>query len=1287
MDNYLAVGIFSILFTTYWWLLSILVSFILESPRLRLWNWLVIGVLNTAVVLGAAVLFNSAPLCYCIMMLLMFVELYLFHKDSFVGVLLCTLACAIHIAGISMITVGVFSLVTSKAPYEIITNSNSFVWCAVAVFLLLDLAIAGILKIFPLTKVKLINQHNEQRWFINAWMAVGCVFLFFAASFYFSPSYPAQLVGNQIAASVVTMIGLYIILFFSIKTTSLLGYRDKNVKLEAEIQQEQQYRNFMIRDALIYYEANLTKDLIIKGSKEYGEAAQSSQNRYSDMLVLMSRKYIYSEDIAGFMQSCNRTNLLRLFEKGERETIVEYRRLLDTGEYVWVRAIINLAQDAASNDVNAFACAKNINDEKKNQIELQFLAERDALTGLFNRNTTAKLIDEHILFGYSATGAALFMIDVDNFKQINDSLGHVFGDAVLCELADKLKEIFRSTDIVGRAGGDEYIAFLKDGATLDLVNKKAEEICKAFHLTYQGSGVESFVISGSVGVSLFPLDGDKFIELYSKADVALYSAKGDGKNRYRVYDGSRFSAYTSERTEIQSNGSVLQKNFRENRIEYVFKMLYQSENPVTAIHSVLELMSRHFSFERGYIFQTSPDGKTTSNTFEWCAEGVSPEIHNLQKIPIEAVATANSNFFGSGTFVLKRLEDLEPIERAVLEPQGIKSMFQFGIFDKTRLLGFIGFDNCKSEIIPSETEIDEMKTICNILATFFVKQYIDECSQKDLLARQDVMNHIDNFIYVINTETFELLFMNEKIQKLMNGPGQKNHCYDFFRGNSSQCEDCPMKKMIRDGIDRSVSEIYNEKLNIWMETSASMMRWTDGSLACLITCTDITAERNEHKAHVDQLEQLIYVDTLTGKRTYQKFQLDAQKIIDSNPDTMWSLVKVDIANFKLINQIYGFEKGNQVLCCVAAAIEQTTRNENEIFARVNNDEFIALFAIKEVAEVNNLNRIFLYNFQQMVGSDFLFQCKFPHGRYIITPDDAKKMTVYDMFEKVNIAHKTAKLNKALDFVFYDEEMTNEALRVKEIENLMEEALKEEQFVVYLQPKYYLKDDSIGGAEALTRWNFKNGTPIPPSSFISIFEQNGFITKLDLYVFEKACQTIKEWITHGIEPVTISVNFSRLHLSNPNFVKSLCKIVDSKGIDRRYLEIEITETVIFDNLDTLEELLDEIHKNGFSMSMDDFGSGYSSLGMLKDFAVDTIKMDRSFFANQRDTERSKIVVNSIIQMAMSLGIRIVAEGVEEQEHIDFLRELKCDMVQGFFYAKPMPIDNFTKLLCEAAEMEK
>ncbi|MEG2958597.1 MAG: EAL domain-containing protein [Oscillospiraceae bacterium] len=729
----------------------------------------------------------------------------------------------------------------------------------------------------------------------------------------------------------------------------------------------------------------------------------------------------------------------------------------------------------------------------------------------------------------------------------------------------------------------------------------------------------------------------------------------------------------------QAGNPALPTDFPKSGIQYVFEALYHSGNSTEAVYSALALVASHFSFERGYIFETDPDGKTTSNTFEWCAQGVTAEIDNLQRVPIEAASTANASFYKTGIFVMKSLEDMPPAERAILEPQGIQSMVQFGIFDKGKLLGFIGFDNCRGGSLRNEMEIDEIATICNILSTFLVKLRTDEAIAKDTQVKIEVMNHLRNYVYVVNPETFEVLFMNHQARNLVHDKECTVPCYEFFQGNQQQCASCPIRTMQEENSLQNSREAYIEHLGIWVDISATALRWLDGSPCYLLECADVTVQKKEHLQHIAQLEKLAFYDPLTGCRTLYKFQMDVQEILTKQSDRQHLLVKLDIENFKLINQLYGYQKGDDILRRLTRAIGQTVRNEDEIFARVFNDEFVALFSMDDSQPISAIYESFVRNFYSALGRHFTFKFTFSYGIYVIEPADLQASSVQDLLERVNVAHKAAKLDKSRKYIIYDDTMIQKALHTKEIENKMAHALETGEFIAYLQPKYRLDTGTICGAEALTRWKNENTDLFLPGAFISVLERNGFITKVDFHALYNVCCIIRDWIEAGITPVPVSVNFSRLHLGNRKFVRELCQVVDSVGIDRRWIEIEITETAIYDNIETLRILLNDLHQNGFTMSMDDFGSGYSSLGMLKDLPVDIIKMDGSFFTNQKDPERSKIVIGNIIRMAEELGIRIVAEGVEVQQQIDFLRDLGCDMVQGYYYAKPMESVEFTQLI--------
>ncbi len=433
-----------------------------------------------------------------------------------------------------------------------------------------------------------------------------------------------------------------------------------------------------------------------------------------------------------------------------------------------------------------------------------------------------------------------------------------------------------------------------------------------------------------------------------------------------------------------------------------------------------------------------------------------------------------------------------------------------------------------------------------------------------------------------------------------------------------------------------------------------------------------------------RLERMAFEDELTGSPTLVKFKLDAQTMLNENPEVKYVLIKLDIDNFKLINQTLGFEVGDMALRSMAKAAEDSASGRRELYGKANIDEFVILHDYRSEEHLHATMQHFKDIFMLDMGEDFKYDVKFVSGLYYMQFENCHDIAT--AFEKVNVAHRTAK-NIGAESCVYDETFIKEALRKKSIENRMEKALQDGEFKLYIQPKYRLADETVAGAEALVRWQEGDKTLEFPGSFIPIFEANGFVTKLDMYMFEQTCRAIRGWLDEGLPVVPVSVNFSRLHLSNPDFVEILCEYSDRYYVPREYLELELTETTIFDNEDILVDMIDRLHERGFTLSMDDFGTGYSSLGLLKNIPVDSIKIDRSFFTTAKSTKRAYTVISNVLRMASELHIHTVAEGVETKEHINLLRELGCDMVQGYYFAKPMPQTEFEKLMQKERDRTK
>ncbi len=422
---------------------------------------------------------------------------------------------------------------------------------------------------------------------------------------------------------------------------------------------------------------------------------------------------------------------------------------------------------------------------------------------------------------------------------------------------------------------------------------------------------------------------------------------------------------------------------------------------------------------------------------------------------------------------------------------------------------------------------------------------------------------------------------------------------------------------------------------------------------------------------IHSLEKVAYTDELTGLPNLAKLKLTMEQVLKENTDKKYAIIKVDVANFKAINEVYSYEVGNKLLC----AFKTISDNVNEgtfTIARIGVDEFIFFAGNNFLEKLDDMIQYYESFFKQIIPELSNHYLLFRYGRYFI---EQGEVDINEILNKVNMAHTMAKSRKESVIWNYDDSFKKQVLEQAEIANKMEEALRKEEFVAYLQPKFRLDDDKMIGAEALVRWFEEDGTVIFPNTFIPLFESNGFIVELDKYVLASVCRLLRKWLDEGRECIPISVNFSRIHLLNAKFVSEITEIVDKYNVPHEYIEIELTESTIIEREEVLEKLLESLHEAGFSVAIDDFGAGYSSLGLLKNIKVDTLKLDRSFFINSKYDNRGELVITGIIKLAQSLKLHIVAEGIEESSQVDFLKSVNCEVVQGYFYAKPMSISEF------------
>ncbi len=431
---------------------------------------------------------------------------------------------------------------------------------------------------------------------------------------------------------------------------------------------------------------------------------------------------------------------------------------------------------------------------------------------------------------------------------------------------------------------------------------------------------------------------------------------------------------------------------------------------------------------------------------------------------------------------------------------------------------------------------------------------------------------------------------------------------------------------------------------------------------------------NKKEEHSEKIEELAYKDFETNIYNLNYLNDNYKSIVKRMGIGNCAYFTIDIDNFKYVNNLMGYEAGNDILSIISEVMKENSK-EKELVIRVGGDIFGMIIAessqdaiicrIEEIYEGINKRISALYTQRANIN----FSC----GVCIIE-DGAS--TVKQVVDKSNFARKSAKNSYSESIIFFDEKMQETIKNRMEIEEDMESALVKKEFLIYLQPKVNMITGKLYGAEALVRWQHKTKGFMMPGVFLPVFEENGFILTLDYYVFEEVCRLKRKWYDMGKNFPIVSVNMSRLHIYDKNFIYNLLEIAKKYDIEPQELEIEVTENAFFEDSQMLLAFTDDLKRVGFKVSIDDFGSGFSSLNMLKDINADVLKIDRNFLISMdKNDGKGKKILKNVIAMARDLKIDIVTEGVENIGQIEVLTNYGCEIAQGFYYAKPMSVEEY------------
>ena len=438
-----------------------------------------------------------------------------------------------------------------------------------------------------------------------------------------------------------------------------------------------------------------------------------------------------------------------------------------------------------------------------------------------------------------------------------------------------------------------------------------------------------------------------------------------------------------------------------------------------------------------------------------------------------------------------------------------------------------------------------------------------------------------------------------------------------------------------------------------------------------ITVTNMEKEIAE-SSHFVQLSEYDELTGLYNMKGFSKYvELAANQDEAGVSAGKYAVICFDVIRFKAINDIFGVAKGNKLLQYIAQVIRETLKS-GDFACRSISDHFV----IFTHTEGNELGDMIEQMLEKIEGYELPFVINCNVGIYIT---NGERLSVDAMIDRAILAQSVIKGSYMEKYSYYTEALRNDMLGEQEIIAMVETAIAQEQFVAFYQPQYNHSNGMLIGAEALVRWNHPEKGLISPGVFIPICEKNGFITRLDLYVFEQTCKFIRKCMDKGIPVVPISSNFSRNDIFQPNYVEKLEEIRKKYEVPAKYLRVEITESTVVGGIKQVNKIIEQLHECGYLVEMDDFGSGYSSLNVLKDISFDIIKLDMMFLREETESNRGGIIVSAVMRMAKWLGMPVIAEGVETVKQADFLRSIGCESIQGYLYSKPLPEDQYEEKL--------
>ncbi|MFR2648158.1 MAG: EAL domain-containing protein [Blautia coccoides] len=940
-------------------------------------------------------------------------------------------------------------------------------------------------------------------------------------------------------------------------------------------------------------------------------------------------------------------NLKQSYQNGLTRLKYEFRRIIEQNKMMWMEIEILLFKEPLQNELMALMYLTDIDERKKSSFQLRYESEFDQLTDVYNKKSTETKIIQCLR--EPAELRAFLILDLDDFKEINDSYGHKAGDDTLILFAKHLKAVFHEHCVVGRFGGDEFIVLMEQISS-------DKEVDKALTNLYQKMQEDKrYDIKFSAGITLIKGSSD-YETVFEQADKTLYQVKNSQKGLYQYYNRE-----VKPKLDIKETQSLKTAECAE------------------AGYENLELLEKKdfdtFLGEVGDIaYLVDPDSYTlllgnqafydrVGFTKSQCRDKKCYEIMHRRKTPCPFCAKANwskdkfylwkdMNTALEQEFLIKnklitwkQQVVLLAIAVDISNDKSIVDSMESNATESHFLLS--GIQHMQERVSFDEAMQSILETICHFFKAYHAGIWmIDEQSGLYALNSEWFVGDSKD-IWTLSEEEVAVLSAWLSAQKwnrpvkLENPQAMIGESFDMYQlMQSHHVENQHWIHLEEHGEEYGCLVIDNTNANF---QNVSFLESLSGFIVNEIKrhrLFQATLHANHNDLLTDVLNRNSYENNLPR---YQSEAVHSLGVIVANID-----------NLKKINEDYGIVTGDQYIRHLANLLKMIFA-QTDIY-RFNGDEFLIIAVNSEKAaledQVQKLREKIEKNENFSVSLGFSW-------------DSVER----DLAALIHTADDVMKLNKKRH---YDEIHGSEDAQHRQLLRNLVRQIRRGEYVIYLQPKYHLENHKGIGAEALIRQQHPEFGILPPSEFIPVLESNGIIRYIDLFVLEEVCKLLQKWDRNDL---VISLNFSRVTLMEDDIINSMKKILDKYDFPRQCLEIEMTESTVEHCPAMLYKTVQEISDLGLRISLDDFGIRYSNLSVLNDIHFDTLKLDKSLIQTLVSQQRSRIILRNIIQMCRDLDIEMIAEGVETSRQEDILKSLDCPNGQGYLFARPVPVKDF------------